>query len=63
MTESQAKAPTPKAADERGNRRTIIGRVVNETANAGRAKKTVVVEVVRRLRDVREACKALPCSR
>lgn len=51
MTESQAKALAPKAADERGNRRTIIGRVVNETANAGRAKKTVVVEVVRRLRD------------
>ena len=51
MTESQAKATAPKAADERGNRRTIIGRVVNETANAGRAKKTVVVEVVRRLRD------------
>lgn len=51
MTESQAKGPTPKTAEERGNRRTIIGRVVNDTANAGRAKKTVVVEVVRRLRD------------
>lgn len=51
MTESQSKTATPKASDERGNRRTIVGRVVNETANAGRAKKTVVVEVVRRLRD------------
>jgi small subunit ribosomal protein S17 len=51
MTESQANAPAAKPDDARGNRRTIIGRVVNETANAGRAKKTVVVEVVRRLRD------------
>lgn len=50
MTESQAKS-APDAVDERGNRRTIVGRVVNDTANAGRAKKTVVVEVVRRLRD------------
>ncbi len=50
MTESQAKN-APDAVDERGNRRTIVGRVVNDTANAGRAKKTVVVEVVRRLRD------------
>ena len=43
--------PTPKSPAERGNRRTIIGKVVNDTANAGRAKKTLVVEVVRRLRD------------
>lgn len=50
MTESQAKS-AQETVDERGNRRTIVGRVVNDTANAGRAKKTVVVEVVRRLRD------------
>lgn len=49
MTETQAK--NPEAVAERGNRRTIVGRVVNDTANVGRAKKTVVVEVVRRLRD------------
>ena len=40
-----------ESTDTRGTRRTIIGRVVNDTANAGRAKKTIVVEVVRRLRD------------
>ena len=50
MTESQTKT-APDAVDGRGNRRQIVGRVVNDTSNAGRAKKTVVVEVVRRLRD------------
>lgn len=50
MTESQT-ITAPDAVDARGNRRTIVGRVVNDTANTGRAKKTVVVEVVRRLRD------------
>ncbi len=44
-------SPTPKPEAVRGSRRTIVGRVVNDTANVGRAKKTVVVEVVRRLRD------------
>lgn len=43
--------PTPKNEAERGNRRLIVGKVVNDTASAGRAKKTLVVEVVRRLRD------------
>ncbi len=51
MAEVENKGPTPKKIEARGNRRTIVGRVVNDTANAGRAKKTVVVEVVRRLRD------------
>jgi len=51
MAEVEKKGPMPKASEERGNRRLIVGRVVNDTANAGRAKKTVVVEVVRRLRD------------
>jgi small subunit ribosomal protein S17 len=46
-----AHGPTPKKVTVRGNRRTIVGRVVNDTAAAGRAKKTVVVEVVRRYRD------------
>ena len=35
----------------RGFRRRLIGRVVNDTANKGRAQKTVVVEVVSRFRD------------
>jgi small subunit ribosomal protein S17 len=48
MAETQAKT---ESTDSRGSRRTIIGRVVNDTANAGRAKKTIVVEVIRRLRD------------
>jgi small subunit ribosomal protein S17 len=44
-------AAKTESTDTRGNRRVITGRVVNDTANAGRAKKTIVVEVVRRLRD------------
>src|SRR6186997_608037 len=35
----------------RGFRRRLTGRVVNDTAKAGRMQKTVVVEVVRRYRD------------
>lgn len=35
----------------RGFRRKLVGRVVNDTAAKGRAKQTVVVEVVRRFRD------------
>lgn len=42
---------TQQNEPQRGNRRRIQGRVVNDTASAGRAKKTVVVEVVRRYRD------------
>jgi small subunit ribosomal protein S17 len=37
--------------DQRGFRRTMVGRVINDTASAGRMQKTVVVEVVRRYRD------------
>ena len=39
------------ASATRGARRVVMGRVVNDTSNAGRAKKTVVVEVVGRYRD------------
>jgi len=35
----------------RGNRRTLTGRVVNDTSATGRAKKTVVVLVERKFRD------------
>lgn len=35
----------------RGSRRRLQGRVVNDTHSAGRAKKTVTVEVQRRYRD------------
>jgi len=51
--ETQSTEATP-AADEtkkRGRDRRLIGRVVNDTKNPNRAKKTVVVEVVRRFRD------------
>jgi len=60
MPESNTKQNEPEAtaapldtllADKRGNRRRLVGRVVNDTANAGRAQKTVVVEVVGRFRD------------
>lgn len=39
------------ASNERGARRKLVGRVVNDTSNPGRAKQTVVVEVVRRFRN------------
>lgn len=45
------KSPTPKKIEERGQKRHLVGRVTSDTANAGRAKKTVTVEVVRRVRD------------
>ena len=35
----------------RGRQRRLVGRVVNDTSTEGRAKKTVVVEVIRRTRD------------
>ena len=51
MAQAEAKQATPKAVSERGARRTLVGRVINDTANPGRAKKTVVVEVINRYRD------------
>jgi len=36
---------------ERGRQRHLVGRVVNDTENPGRAKQTIVVEVIRRYRD------------
>ncbi|MBC7174284.1 MAG: 30S ribosomal protein S17 [Polyangiaceae bacterium] len=42
---------TSEQTDSRGRRRRLIGRVVNETASAGRAKQTVVIEVIRKYRD------------
>lgn len=47
-TSTEARRSDPPA---RGSRRTLRGRVVNDTANPGRAKKTVVVVVERRFRD------------
>ena len=44
-------APTPKAVKPRGRSRKLVGRIVNDTSKPGRAKKTVVVEVIRRFRD------------
>jgi small subunit ribosomal protein S17 len=46
-TESGQSTPSK----ERGRRRRLVGRVVNETQTAGRANKTLVVEVVRHARD------------
>lgn len=42
---------TKPAAQARGSRRKLQGRVVNDTTKEGRARKTVVVEVIRRFRD------------
>ena len=47
MSETQ----TENQTHQRGNRRVLTGRIVNDTSNPGRAKKTVVVLVVRRFRD------------
>ena len=43
--------PTPKKQEIRGPRRKLVGRVVSNTKNEGRAQKTIVVEVTRRFRD------------
>jgi small subunit ribosomal protein S17 len=51
MAETETRGPTPKRQRERGRRRRLVGRVVNDTSKPGRAKKTVVVEVNRRFRD------------
>jgi len=40
-----------QSKDQRGSRRKLSGRVVNDTSNPGRAKKTVIVMVERRFRD------------
>ena len=48
---SQEAAVSEAQAAPRGRRRRLVGRVVNDTASAGRARQTVVVEVVRRFRD------------
>ena len=47
---SQPTAQTNETS-ARGNRRTLTGRIVNDTSLPGRAKKTVVVVVERRFRD------------
>ena len=41
----------PTKTSDRGSRRRLQGRVVNDTSAPGRSKKTVVVEVQRRYRD------------
>jgi small subunit ribosomal protein S17 len=46
-----SKGPTPKKHRRRGAKRHLIGKVVSDTASPGRAKKTITVEVVRRVRD------------
>jgi len=47
MTETTQK----NEQETRGNRRKLSGRVINDTSNPGRTKKTVVVVVERRFRD------------
>ena len=51
MSRPTAPTQTPKVVEERARRRRLVGRIVNETQNEGRAKQTVVVEVIRRARD------------
>jgi small subunit ribosomal protein S17 len=43
--------PKEQSESERGSRRRLQGRIVSDTHNAKRAKKTIVVEVQRRYRD------------
>ena len=51
MAETTTENPQDTASDTRGTRRKLRGRVVTDTHNAGRPKKTVVVMVERRYRD------------
>lgn len=51
MSETTPTAVAPKKTETRGNRRKLRGRVISDTASAGRARKTVVVQVERRYRD------------
>ena len=51
---SEPQANPSENTTERGNRRKLTGRIVNDTANPGRAKKTVVVLVERRFTVVSE---------
>jgi len=51
MAEPQTQAPEASPTDDRGRRRRLVGRIVNDTKSEGRMKQTVVVEVVRRFRD------------
>ena len=51
MTEETQNAENATEADARGRQRHLVGRVVNDTKSEGRAKKTIVVEVIRRMRD------------
>ncbi|MBX3250673.1 MAG: 30S ribosomal protein S17 [Myxococcales bacterium] len=48
MSEEQTQ---PAETGDRGRARRLVGRVVNDTNNPGRAKQTIVVEVIRRFRD------------
>jgi len=49
--EAQGQAPETPEPGSRGQRRKLVGRVVNDTAKPGRVMKTVVVEVIRSSRD------------
>ncbi|MBW2190498.1 MAG: mitochondrial small ribosomal subunit protein uS17m, partial [Deltaproteobacteria bacterium] len=51
MTAAKPGQPTPEGTKERGRRRRLVGRVVNETQTEGRVQQTIVVEVIRRARD------------
>jgi len=52
MSQNQSSSVAGSSATEsHGRRRLLVGRVINDTAAEGRAKKTVVVEVVQRFRD------------
>lgn len=48
---SQSPETQSESPDARGKRRRLFGKIVNDTASPGRAKKTVVVLVERRYRD------------
>jgi small subunit ribosomal protein S17 len=51
MGQAQPENAAGEVGKERGNKRTLTGRVVSDTSKPGRAKKTVSVEVQRRYRD------------
>ena len=51
MSETEEQQTRGETETTRGRQRHLVGRVVNDTAKPGRAKQTIVVEVIRRYRD------------
>ena len=51
MAQTTTEDQSTHQTEGRGRQRRLVGRVVNDTSTEGRAKQTVVVEVIRRTKD------------